>query len=181
MSFSLLHLPHLFILFFIWMLLLVSNPFFPWLWMAGEASKCVSGMAAYYSSAKRRHGNAVCSWILVLLIDFPVLRPDCVVSELQVLHASPATELEFAVKTWHRFGCMSVMGHCLSHRPLQSSDVCFVLDCFRQGTFFAIRVYICCHYQCIYLWLDTMHGRRETKRGNESCIGGCSACSGSLL
>ncbi len=46
------------------MLSLVSNPFFPWLRMAGEASKCVSGMAAYYSSAKRRHGNARCSRLL---------------------------------------------------------------------------------------------------------------------
>lgn len=93
----------------------------------------------------------VCSWILVPLIDFPVLRPDCVVSELQVLHASPAAELEFAVKNWHRFGCTPVMGQRLSRRPLQRSKVCFVLNCFRQGTFFAIRVHFYRHYQCIYL------------------------------
>ncbi len=67
LSFSPLHPPHLFILFFIWMLSLLSNPFFPWLWTAGEASKCVSGMAAYYSSAKRRHGNVRRSR---LLLDF---------------------------------------------------------------------------------------------------------------
>ncbi len=123
----------------------------------------------------------VCSRILVPLIDFPVLGPDCAVSALQVLHASPAAELEFAVKTWHGFGCTPVMGQRLPRHPLQSSKVCFVLNCFRQGTFFAIRVYIYRHYQCIYLWLDTMHGRRKTKRGNESCIRRCSACSGSLL
>ncbi len=91
----------------------------------------------------------VCSRILVPLIDFPVLGPDCVVSALRVLHASPAAELEFAVKTWHCFGCTPVMGQHLPRRPLQSSKVCFVLNCFRQGTFFAIRVYIYCHYQCI--------------------------------
>ncbi|KAK2876958.1 hypothetical protein Q8A67_021054 [Cirrhinus molitorella] len=60
----------------------------------------------------------VCSRILVPLIDFPVLRPDCVVLELQVLHASPAAELQFAVKSWHRFGCTPVMGQRLPCRPL---------------------------------------------------------------
>lgn len=76
--------------------------------------------------------------------------------------ASPAAELKFAVKTWHRHGCTPVMGQRLTCRPLQCSKVFFVLKCFRQGAFFAIRVYVYHRYRSIYLWLDTMHGCRKT-------------------
>lgn len=90
--------------------------------------------------------------------------------------ASPAAELEFAVKTWHQWGCTPVMGQCLSCRPIQCLKVFFVLKCFRQGNFFCDHQSVHLLWQCIYLWLDAMHGCTKAKRGRmQQCK--CVQCS----